>query len=77
MKQRKDFDITDAFRSIDVNDKSAFNKRDLQTFLEKGHYYATAKELQYIIERFDIDQDGQVSFVEFVLELTPKLFEQV
>ena len=44
--------------------------------MEKSFYYATEKELSYVINRFDIDLNGAITFAEFILELRPKIFSR-
>ncbi len=41
--------------------------------MEQRHYFATEKELTYIMDRFDKDRDGVVSYSEFVKELSQRL----
>lgn len=52
---RPKFDISDAFKSLDKKQKGLITKNDLSEFLEDTHYFATEKELSYLMNRFDKD----------------------
>lgn len=36
-------------------------------------FYATEKEINFVMFKFDKDRDTRISFSEFVEEMTPKL----
>ena len=40
--------------------------------LAEHGFFATEKELQYIMDKFDKDRDGKISISEFMDELYPK-----
>jgi Ca2+-binding EF-hand superfamily protein len=41
--------------------------------LAEHGFFATEKEMQFIMHKFDKDSDGKIVFSEFVDEMTPKL----
>jgi Ca2+-binding EF-hand superfamily protein len=46
---------------------------DLKIVLGEHNFYATDRELSCLMERFDKDKDGRISFPEYSEEMMPKL----
>lgn len=46
---------------------------DLREFLANTGFYATERELQGIMTKCDTNNNGRISFAEFVDEFSPKL----
>ena len=40
--------------------------------MERHDAFATEKEIKYLMDRFDSNKDGKISYSEFVQEITPK-----
>jgi Ca2+-binding EF-hand superfamily protein len=40
--------------------------------MEVNEYYILERDLRFLLLRFDKNNDGLISFAEFVQELTPK-----
>lgn len=40
--------------------------------MDREGVFVTEKDVVYLVNRFDKDNDEKISLVEFVLELTPK-----
>jgi Ca2+-binding EF-hand superfamily protein len=58
-----------AFKSIAC--KGMIGISDLRAFLKNCNIFPVERELQLLFERFDKDEDGIVSYHEFVAGLTP------
>lgn len=46
---------------------------DLREFLANNGFFATERELQTIMAKCDKNEDGRISFAEFIDEFSPKL----
>lgn len=54
MRVRPRFDIAQSFKALDFKHKRGdVNKHDLALYLEERHYFATEKEIGYLMNRFD------------------------
>jgi len=45
----------------------------MREMLQQHGFFATDKELKCLMDKFDKDKDGRISFTEFAEELRPKL----
>mmetsp|Transcript_344 Transcript_344/g.380 ORF Transcript_344/g.380 Transcript_344/m.380 type:complete len:140 (+) Transcript_344:608-1027(+) len=66
------FSYSQAFSIIDANKNGFLAKDEFQSVLEEGQFFATSKELDMMLNRFDRDRDGKVTYSEFFQELAPK-----
>jgi Ca2+-binding EF-hand superfamily protein len=57
---------------MDLNENGHLTKEEFSRFLEKNDFFSTNKELELVMERFDRDRDGKVSYSEFFSEVAPK-----
>ncbi len=44
----------------------------MKSFLEEHRIFATDKDAEYLINRFNKNESRKISYVEFVQEMTPK-----
>lgn len=65
------FDRTDAFDAINRLGDKIITKQDFSDLLAKHRFFATGKELASLMDRFDKNKDGKVTYGEFVDEITP------
>jgi len=63
----------EAFKFIDVGDKGYLLIDDLRDFLKDQNLYPIEKNLTLLCERFDKDEDGVISYDDFVNGITPFL----
>ncbi len=77
LRNRKDFKFNEAFASIDKKGKGGIGKAELAAFMELSHYYPTEREMTLLIERFDKNNNGFISYAEFVEELTPRIEQAI
>ncbi len=62
---------------LDVSGKGAVRKEEIGRFLEDRHYFATEKELQIVMDRFDKNKDGIITYSEYIQEFTQRLAARV
>lgn len=72
LNKRPLFDLYDAFKALDRNGNGYVTLDEFREILQENGIYATSTEALNLIKRFDRDQDGKVSYKEFVNEITPK-----
>ena len=66
------FSASDAFAAV-VQDRNGFITRDeFRGILREYGFFSTETELAWLLERYDRDHDGRVSYSEFVEEILPK-----
>ena len=66
LAQNLDFDAYQAFRYIDTDDKNSINAYNLLDLLNKNGICSNVQELQYLIYFYDENQDGNLSYTEFL-----------
>lgn len=72
LSKRPLFDVYDAFKALDINDNGFITVNEFKQVLADHEIYLKSNELLMLIRRFDKDQDGRVSFMEFLSEITPQ-----
>lgn len=65
MHQRFDWNLKNAFSTIDITNDGFINHRNIQMFLKNIGFYANDEHLIAIIRRLDSDADQKVIFQEF------------
>ena len=70
--RRPVFNAYDAFAACDA-DKNGFITRDeFKSLLREYGFYSTDTELSWLIDRYDKNFDGKISYSEFMDEIMPK-----
>lgn len=70
--RRPGFSASDAFAAVD-QDRNGFITRDeFRGILREYGFYQTETEIAWLLERYDRDRDGRISYSEFVEEILPK-----
>jgi hypothetical protein len=70
--RRPGFSASDAFAAVD-SDRNGFITRDeFRGILREYGFYQTETEIAWLLERYDRDRDGRISYSEFVEEILPK-----
>jgi len=72
LHKKAQFSYSQAFSLIDANKNGFLAKDEFQGVLEEGSFFATNKELDMLLMRFDRDRDGKVTYSEFFAEMAPK-----
>jgi len=68
---RYDFNLLDAFRTIDAADWAYISVENLATFMQRRGVLFRPEQSEAAIRRVDVDNDGKVNYVEFVDFLLP------
>lgn len=61
-----DFDPTNVFNAVDSLDKGYINTNDINAFLTTNMIYSTEFEINILISYFDHNDDGVLSYEEFI-----------
>ena len=70
--RRPGFSASDAFTAVD-SDRNGFITRDeFKRILREYGFFPTETELQWLVDRYDRDRDGRISYSEFTEEILPK-----
>jgi len=77
LARRPLFDNYEAFEALDKDGKGYLNKNEFRELLSGHGIYTTQKELQTLVTRYDRNEDGKVSYTDFVREITPQSPERV
>jgi len=72
LNRRPLFSVYESFKSLDKNDNGFVSLSEFKEMLVEHGIYASYKDLDNLIHRYDKNQDGKVSYYDFVQEMTPK-----
>lgn len=62
-----------AFQYCDKNGDNMLNSEDIRSMLADHGFFATERELNSIMRKYDKDMDSKISYAEFIEELSPKI----
>jgi len=65
VKGKQDYSRYDSFRAIDKYKVNSLLREDIRMFLDRNGMYATALDVENLMKRVDMDQDGRVTYTEF------------
>ena len=69
--ERADFNLMEAFRSLDKRNYSHIDCNALYVFLKRNGYFICEMDTQHIMNRIDRDLDGILNYIEFVDAVLP------
>ena len=69
---RRGFSVSDAFSACDADRNGYITRNEFKNILLEYGFYATESELSCLLNRYDRNQDGRISYSEFVDEFLPK-----
>lgn len=72
LDRRPYFNLYEAFKAVDRDQNGFITLDEFSAILTSHGFFASSKDLQSLMERYDKDRDGRVSYSEFVSEVTPK-----
>ena len=75
LKKQRDFNVYDAFRSIDRFNEGFINEGNLSDFFKTQGVVLTSRELFCIIRRLNTHGDAKISIEEFAYFLGESVFE--
>ena len=72
LSNRPMFNLYEAFNSLDINEDGRISIDEIRRLIESRGYFITEKDVTPVLEKFDRDRDGTVSYHEFRQEMVPK-----
>ena len=66
------FNYMDTFQTLDKSGDGYITSDEFQEVLRMSGFRASRSDLQALMERYDRNRDGRVSYSEFVAEVSPK-----
>jgi Ca2+-binding EF-hand superfamily protein len=72
LNRRPLFSVYESFKALDKSDKGFVSLSEFKDMLIENGIYASYKDLDNLVHRYDKNQDGRVSYYDFVQEMTPK-----
>mmetsp|Transcript_15556 Transcript_15556/g.2591 ORF Transcript_15556/g.2591 Transcript_15556/m.2591 type:complete len:163 (+) Transcript_15556:1084-1572(+) len=72
MSSRSSFSLYEAFQALDRDRNGFVTIDEFRDVLLANGVYADIKDLESLMEIYDKNRDGRVSYSEFVQEVTPK-----
>ena len=71
INEKVGFTLRDAFKAVDRNRKGYIGIEEFQSILNEHGIVTSDKDLLILMDRYDKNKDGRVSYSEFVQEMTP------
>ena len=72
LARRPSFSMREAFQAVDRDRNGYITYNEFQALLEQHGIFASVKDVESLLDRYDKDKDGRVSYSEFLDEVTPK-----
>lgn len=63
------FNVYESFKTCDINNDGIVTKDEIKRLLDSRGFYATDKDVNGLMEKFDKDRDGKISYSEFMEEI--------
>ena len=76
LNSKSKFSSYKAFKAVDRNRNGFIGIEDFKELLNENGFYACQKELLGLMNRFDKNQDGRISYNEFVEEIRPTISDK-
>lgn len=73
ISRRPHFSYRLAFEYIDKDKDGEIAPEELKEMLSEHCFYATDREVQSVLSKFDKNGNGKISFNEFIEEMAPRL----
>ena len=72
LARRPGFSINHAFDAIELRDKGFITVDDFRNILLDWGIFASYSDAAHLVERYDRNRDGVISYGEFVREIAPQ-----
>ena len=72
LSRRPCFSVHDAFNICDGDKNGFITQNEFKSILKEHGFYMTEIELQWLLQRYDRNFDGRISYAEFINEILPK-----
>jgi Ca2+-binding EF-hand superfamily protein len=70
--RRPGFSAHDAFTAVDIDRNGYITRDEFKKVLREYGFYALDSELTWLVDRYDRNRDGRISYSEFIDEILPK-----
>jgi Ca2+-binding EF-hand superfamily protein len=70
--RRPKFSAHDAFSAVDADNNGYLTRDEFGDILKEYGFYASSEEISWLIDRYDKNRDGRISYSEFLDEILPK-----
>lgn len=72
LRRRPYFNVHDAFTACDADKNGFITRVEFKDILKEYGFYATDDEVSWLVDRYDKNRDGRISYTEFIDEIMPK-----
>ena len=72
LMRRPGFSASDAFTACDQDRDGYITRDEFRGILRDYGHYVTSDEITWLVDRYDRNQDGKISYSEFINEILPK-----
>ena len=72
LQRRPNFSVHDAFVACDADKNGYITRDEFKNILKEYGFYATDNEVTWLVDRYDRNHDGRISYSEFIDEIMPK-----
>lgn len=69
---RREFSIYDAFKTLDRYDKGMISMPEFRQIFDDYGIFTSRQDIETLVDRYDQDKDGRVSFGDFFRQMSPK-----
>ena len=66
------FSVYESFKTCDINQDGIVTKSELRRLFDQRGLYVSDRDADILMEKFDKDRDGRISYSEFMDEILPK-----
>jgi Ca2+-binding EF-hand superfamily protein len=70
--RRPRFSAHDAFAAVDSDRNGYLTRDEFTEILKEYGFYATSEEITWLLDRYDKNRDGRITYSEFIDEILPK-----
>jgi len=77
LNRRPLFNVYEAFNALDKFDIGILNIHDFKDLLMNHGIYASDKDVLNLVQKYDKNEDGKVTYSEFSQEMQPKSPQRV
>jgi len=72
LNRRPLFNLWEAFKALDRDNNGFISSFEFKDMLVDHGFFPSQKEISSLVDRYDKNQDGKISYSEFIQEITPK-----
>lgn len=72
LNRRPLFNLWEGFKALDKDNNGFVSTYEFKDMLINHGFFPSQKEVLTLVDRYDKNHDGKVSYSEFIQEITPK-----